>query len=165
MTQEKKIYLQHSFRYGSIIGFVSFLYYLIGYYTGLEKKTFVFDNLYFFISMAMLIVMMVKYRRMQSTRVKFSRYVAMGFVASVVIAFFLSAYLFIRIMVLDTYMIYQIISIVEQTLQDYEFPALSTANINVFKISYVFANFLVNIFNNMIYVLLISAFMVFNSRI
>ncbi|GEM_PF-2199505 len=164
MTEEKKTYLQHAFRYGTIIGFVSFIYYLIGFYTGFEEKVFIFDNLYFFLSVALFIVMMSKYRNMQQGKVKFSRYLAIGFVASVITAFFISAYTFIRVTVLDTYLIYQIISLVEKAMPTYQLPELTSSTLGILKISYVFANFFVNIFNNMIYIMLISAFMVWNSR-
>lgn len=165
MTEEKKTYLQYAFRYGTIIGFISFLYYLIGYYTGFDKKVFIFDNLYFIIFITMFIVMMSKYRFVQTTKIKFSRYVSIGFIASVVIAFFVSAYSLIRVMVLDPYIIYQVISLGESVLPNYKLPEMTPAMLNIFKVSYVFANFLVNIFNNMVYVLIISAFMVWNNKI
>lgn len=165
MTEEKKTYLQYAFRYGTIIGFVSFLYYLIGYYTGFDKKVFIFDNLYFIIFITLFIIMMSKYRFVQTTKIKFSRYLTIGFIASVVIAFFISAYSLIRVMVLDPYMIYQVISLSESILPNYKFPELTPSMLNVLKVLYVFANFLVSIFNNMIYVLIISAFMVWNNKI
>lgn len=165
MTEEKRTYLQHAFRYGSIIGFVSFLYYLLGYYLEFEKNTFIFDNVYFFFTVTMFITMMIKYRRTQTGRVKFMRYLSIGFVASVVVAFFVSAYLVIRIMVLDPFMIYNIVSMVEQSMKGYNIDMTNPSVLPIMKISYVFANFLVNIFNNMMYILLISAFMVWNNRL
>lgn len=165
MTEEKKTYLQHAFRYGTIIGFISFVYYLIGFYTELEEHTFLFDNIYFFISIVLLITMMVKYRRMQESKVKFWRYMAIGFVASVVISFFISAYVFVRIMVLDPFMVYNIASMVEQSMKAYSIDFGNEALLPVLKGTYVFANFLVGIFNNMVYILLISLFMTMNNRI
>ncbi len=165
MTEEKKTYLQHAFRYGTIIGFISFVYYLIGFYTELEKHTFLFDNIYFFISIVLLITMMVKYRRMQESKVKFWRYMTIGFVASVVISFFISAYVFVRIMVLDPFMVYNIASMVEQSMKAYSIDFGNEALLPVLKGTYVFANFLVGIFNNMVYILLISLFMTMNNRI
>lgn len=165
MTEEKKTYLQHAFRYGTIIGFISFVYYLLGFYTELEKHTFLYDNIYFFITVVMLIAMMVKYRKMQDNKVKFWRYMAIGFVACVVISFFISAYLFVRIMVLDPFMIYNIVSIVEQSMKAYNIDMSNPSLLPVLKVSYIFANFLVSIFNNMMYILLISLFMTLNNRI
>ena len=165
MTEEKKTYLQHAFRYGTIIGFISFVYYLLGFYTELEKHTFIFDNIYFFISIVLLVTMMVKYRKIQENKVKFWRYMAIGLVASTVISFFVSAYLFVRIMVLDPFMIYSIASMVEQSMKSYSIDINNEALLPVLKASYVFANFLVGIFNNMMYILLISLFMTLNNRI
>lgn len=165
MTEEKKTYLQYAFRYGTIIGFISFIYYLVGFYTELEKHTFLFDNIYFFISIVLLITMMVKYRRMQESKVKFWRYMTIGFVASVVISFFISAYVFVRIMVLDPFMVYNIASMVEQSMKAYSIDFGNETLLPVLKGSHVFANFLVGIFNNMVYILLISLFMTMNNRI
>ncbi|MBR1768922.1 MAG: DUF4199 family protein [Bacteroidales bacterium] len=168
MTEERKTYLQHAFNYGSILGFFSFCWYLTGFYLGFDKHPMIYDNIYFFISISIIIAMMISYRRMQENQtVKFSRFFTIGFVATTICALFISAFAIIRIAVLDPYFIYTFASSASQYLQEYNitYNIDSPSLINVFKISYVIANFFVCILNNIIYILLISAFMTLNNRI
>lgn len=167
MTEEKKIYLQHAFRYGSIAGFISFVYYLIGFYSGFEKNSFIFDNLYFFISMAVIVAMMVTYRKQNADKkIKFSRFFTLGFVAIVIVSLFMTAYTIIRVLVLDPFLIVNVMELTQQSLKSYGFADMSNPNmLPVVKSAYIFASFLTSVFNNTIYILLISAFMVLNNKI
>lgn len=170
MTEEKKIYLQHSFRWGSIIGFVSFIYYLVCFYTKFEKNTMIFNNIYFFLSMGLLIAMFTVYRRqMGETKVKYGRYVLMGLVASVVTSFFTTLFLWVRMKFLDPFHFSQVLIIIQESMKDYKFIDTNTLASNpnfipMMKVSYLFSNFIMSIVSNLLYILIIAWAMTMNTR-
>jgi uncharacterized membrane protein YhdT len=61
-----------------------------------------FDDVYFFIEIAMIAWMMVAYKKTQiDNRVKFSRYFMLGLIASLVISLFYMIYFVVRVTKLD----------------------------------------------------------------
>lgn len=170
IKEEKMTYKQYAFRWGSIIGFVSFLYYLLGFYTRMEENFMLFDNIYFFLSIGLLIYMLFNYRKqVQGEEIKFKRYLSISFIASVVIALFITVYYWLRMSVLDSFYFQKVLNLMEETMKNSPYGDMSMFKDNpglipVLKTSYLFTTFIGSIFGNMIYMLLLSATMVINAK-
>lgn len=170
IKEEKMTYKQYAFRWGSIIGFVSFLYYLLGFYTRFEENLMLFDNIYFFLSIGLLIYMLFNYRKqVQGEEIKFKRYLSISFIASVVIALFITVYYWLRMSVLDPFYFQKVLNLMEETMKNTPYGDMTMFKDNpglipVLKTSYLFTTFIGSIFGNMIYMLLLSATMVINAK-
>ncbi|MBR1626508.1 MAG: DUF4199 domain-containing protein [Bacteroidales bacterium] len=174
MTEEVRDKAQGSvfkfaFRWGSIIGFFTLVYYLTGFYTGWDKSLY-FNDVYFFVEIAMIAWMIVTYRKENELEyVKFSRIMLIGFYASLIIAGFYTLYFFLRMERLDTmffqtYFSQVLTMIKEQFNIDYSKAVTPQMN-TLFKASFLFSLYISSIISNMIYTLLLAAFMSFNQRI
>ncbi|MCQ2326209.1 MAG: DUF4199 domain-containing protein [Bacteroidales bacterium] len=170
IKEEKMTYKQYAFRWGSIIGFVSFLYYLLGFYTKMEESPMLFDNIYFILSIGLLIYMLFNYRKIeQGEEIKFKRYLSISFIASIVIALFITIYYWLRMSVLDPFYFQNVLNLMEEAMKSSPYGDLSMFKDNpglipVLKTSYLFTTFIGSIFGNMIYMLLLSGTMVINAR-
>ena len=174
MIEENRTKLSDSafkfaFRWGSIIGFFTLIYYIIGFFTGWDKLIY-FSDIYFLIEVILLVWMMVMYSRERSgEEIKFSRYVQIGFYATIVIAIFYTIYFAIRVFKLDPFFIQNYISqFVDMAQQQFgeDYSMLSKIQVNAtFKVAFLFTIFVSNIISNMFYILLLSLFMMLNKKI
>lgn len=167
MTNDTKEYMLHSFRYGSIIGFFTFIYYILGFYLNWEKSGW-FDDVYFFIDIAMIAWMMIAYKKNQpDNQVKFSRYIMVGFISCLVIAFFYVIYFVVRITKLDVLFLDNYLNEMITQLKpmgiDYS-KVMTPNNKSFFEIAFFVSLYIGNIISNMFYILLLSWFMSLNNR-
>jgi uncharacterized membrane protein YhdT len=167
MTDSTKEYMQHSFRFGSLIGFVTFIYYVVGFYLGFEKGQW-FDDVYFFIEIAMIAWMMVAYKKTQiDNRVKFSRYFMLGLIASLVISLFYVIYFVVRVTKLDVLFFdnYMNEAITQLKTMGIDYSKVFTQqNKPFFEVVFFISIYIGNLISNLFYVLLLSWFMSLNNR-
>ncbi len=168
-TNETKTPFQFAFRWGSIIGFITLLYYLIGFYTKFERFVY-FADIYFLIEIALIGVMITKYKRENNVlTLKFSKMIKICFYASIIIAAFYALYFALKIIKLDplffqTYMS-EVFKLMQESFQvDYS-ANMTPQTYSVFKASFVFATYLSFVFNTMFYSLLLCAFISFNQKL
>ncbi len=160
---------KYAFRWGSIIGFFTLIYYTVGFFTGWDKL-FYFSDIYFLVEVILLVWMMVLYKRERmKEKIKFSRYVLIGFYATFVIAVFYTIYFALRVLKLDPLFIQtylsELIDVAQQQLGS-DYSMLSKIQVNgMFKVAFLVTIFISNIISNMFYILLLSGFMILNQKI
>ncbi|MCF0210639.1 MAG: DUF4199 domain-containing protein [Bacteroidales bacterium] len=170
MTEEKKAYLQYAFRYGSIAGFIMFLYNLLGFYTKFENKL-LFSDIGFAITLFFLLYVFRHYRRLYSNQnIKFGRYFAIGCLVTLCIAAFNTLYLYLKITILDPFYFTQVLNAMFEMMKEYKINniELFTENpqlIPVMKASFLFTSFILSFVGNILYVLLLAWTMVINKKI
>lgn len=168
MTKEKKEYTNYAFYWGSIIGFATFVWYLIGFFTDFEKKV-IFGDIYFFIEVSLILWMFLRYRRMQEDKkLKFGRMMYMAFITSLIIAGFYAIYFVVRMTKLDPLFFSNYVYEASKAMKsivgiDYA-SLINKQNIGIVKVSFIISLYFSSVFNTMIYALIVAGVIKFNER-
>lgn len=166
---EKQSNFKFAFRWGSIIGFITLVYYLIGFYTGFEKQLY-FSDIYFFMDIALIALMITEYRKeMQLTELKFKRILLIGMYSALVVAGFYALYFFLRMNRLEPLFFQAYIGdvikmIKEQFDIDYS-QMFKPQMMGMFKGVFLFSIYVSSFISSMIYTLLLAAFFTLNRRV
>ncbi|MGP1515207.1 MAG: DUF4199 domain-containing protein [Bacteroidales bacterium] len=169
LNKKKDSVFKFAFRWGSIIGFVTLIYYIVGFYTGWDKMLY-FKDVYFFIEILLIAWTMNTYKRERGLiQIKFSSLILIGFYVSLVVALFYIIYFFLRISRLDPlFMNNYIVEVIELIKKEFniDYSQLITPQIaKLFKAAFIFSMYISSIISTMIYTLLLASFMTLNQRI
>ncbi|MBP3254160.1 MAG: DUF4199 domain-containing protein [Bacteroidales bacterium] len=168
MTEEKRKYINYSFRWGSIIGFITFILLLTGFYTHLDKQN-IFSDIYFFIQMLLIIFMLIQYKRILDPPATFLRLFYIGFLAALVIAVFYSLYYILLIAKLDPLFFDNYMYDAAKMLKDSMGIDYSSANnpstAILMKISFIITTFISSLISSVIYILLSCLCIKINERL
>lgn len=168
MTQQKKEYLNHAFKWGSIVGFAYFVWNIIGFYSGFEKKLY-FADIFFIFEIMLIFAMFYSYRKKhKEEQIKFGKMAIMGLILSLIISFFYIIYIFVRMEKLDALFFPELMNQVslaaKQTMHiDYS-KIITPNNLPFVKVSIIFAMYVGMFINTMIYTLITILFFRLNER-
>lgn len=169
VKDNKNTTFQFAFRWGSIIGLVTLIYFLVGFYTGLERRLY-FGDFYFFVEIGLISWMFVAYKKENELdRLKFSKMMLLGCYAALFIALFYAMYFFVKIMKLDPLffqsILGQIVDMMENSLSVDYFKDMTPQMMVVAKVSFLISTYISSFFNTMVYTLLLALFVTINQRI
>ncbi len=169
MKDFTKEYINHAFKWGSIIGFILFIWYLIAYYAHLENSIYLAD-IFFFVLIMLLFAMFFSYKRSKKNVViKFPQLFSMGVIACLVISFFYILYFVLKMQILDPLFFNQYITdaveLIKQSMNiDYS-QFITQQNTTLLKISMCFGLYVMTTINILIYTLIVILFYIFFEKL
>ena len=169
MTEDRKEYMKFTFRWGSIIGFVTFMWYVTGFFTGWERMLY-FNDLYFIADVLLIGYMIISYKKEHiEEQLKFSKIMSMGFYSALIVALFYAVYFLLRITKLDPLFFQVYMNNVTQVMKtgfnaDYS-QILTPQTMPLFKGAFVFSMYITSFISSMIYTLFLAAIISLNRKI
>lgn len=169
MKKTTKEYINHAFRWGSIIGFVSFVWNLIVYYAHWDNNIYLAD-LFFFVLIMLMFAMFFSYKRTNKDKVvKFSKLFSIGCIACLVISFFYVLYFVLRMQILDplffnNYMS-EVVELMKQAMNvDYS-QFVTPQTTPMLKVSLCIGLYITTTINMIIYTLIVILFYTLSEKL